>query len=126
MPRRRSRSKDKYLPYMESGKAQPGLAQSLAEFVVIRPARILHTQGGMELIGGLPLAYRCHVHCDQLTHFWWDACRCAVPDFFIIADVEIGGLGWLSIRLAQRLDGSNQAGQRRLCHPGGENGRNRW
>ena len=60
--------------------------------MVVRPAGILDAQGGMKFVGGLTLAYSGHIYADQLGGIRWDAdCR-AMTNFFIVADVDVGGL----------------------------------
>src|SRR4030042_2338199 len=80
---------------------------------MVRSTRILHTQGGVELLGGLPFANCCHVHTDQLGDLGGDACSSTMTHLLIVADVKICRLGWFQTSIMQSLNCSHQA-----CHTG--------
>src|SRR4030042_6146806 len=76
---------------------------------MVGSTRILHAQGGVELIGGLPFANGRHVHTDQLCDLGGDAGSSTMTHLLIVADVKICRLGWFQISIMQSLNCSHQA-----------------
>jgi len=99
---------------IRDGEGLRQAAQPAVDLEVVRPAAVLDADRGVELVGGLPLAQRGHVHHDHLRQVGRPARRPAMPDFLVIGDQDDRVLGGDGARRPQRRQRAVNAGHARL------------